>query len=116
MIIIVFLAAALLTLALAGGLALVVLCVRIEDRRGELPHQAPTRITRTVRSLTGLRVCPPDDAYLWQRPIRHNAPRRANGAHLAGSQPQAIDGPARALPGDDNPVMSEPTAHGRRPA
>ena len=116
MIIVALLAVALLTVALISALALVVFCVRSEDRRGELPHHAPTRITRSVRSLTGLRVCGPGRAYLCQRPMRHNAPRRATCAHPAASRTHAIDDPASGRPGHDSPVMSELTRHGRRPA
>ena len=55
MIIVTLLAAALVTGALAGVLALVVLAIHREDR-GRLPGRAPTRATAAARHLMGLRV------------------------------------------------------------
>jgi len=116
MIIIALLAVALLTVALVGGLALVVFCVRSEDRRGQLPHQAPTRITRTVRSLTGLRVCQPDHAYLRQRPMRDNATRRSDCADMAGSPANLIGESASARAGHVSQVRRGSARSGRRSA
>lgn len=48
--------AALMALAIPVVLAVVVVSVQAEDRRGALPHQAPGHIARGVRRLTGLRV------------------------------------------------------------
>ena len=92
MIIIAFTAAALMA-GLALSLVLIVISVHREDRRGELPHQAPTAMTRSVRSLTGLRVCRPERACLYPKTtIRQQAPARhctrtANARIHAASQP-----------------------------
>jgi hypothetical protein len=116
MIIIALLAVALLAGAIVILLAVVVLCVRNEDRHGALPHHGPTRTTRAVRSLTGLRVCPPDQAYLCRRPIRHNAPRRASCANQTASRPHATDQPATSGPPHDTAISPQPTRHARRSA
>jgi hypothetical protein len=76
MIIIAFAAAAMMA-GLALSLALIVISVHREDRRGELPCQAPTAMTRSVRNLTGLRVCRPERACLYPKTtIRQQAPAR----------------------------------------
>lgn len=48
--------AAVMALAIPVVLAIVVVSVQAEDRRGALAHQAPDRVGRGVRRLTGLRV------------------------------------------------------------
>jgi len=115
MIIIAFLA---LTLAgaLAAVLALVVLCVQSEDRRGSLPDQAPTRTARAVRRLTGLRVCARGQTSLKQRPLGDNATRRSDGAAPADSPAHLISAPAFARSGYVSPVTLGPAHSGRRSA
>jgi len=115
MIIIAFLA---LTLAgaLAAVLTLVVICVQSEDRRGNLPGQAPTRATRAVRRLTGLRVCGLDQTPLGPRPMGDNATRRSDCAALAGSPTHPIGVPASARTGYVSPVTLGPAHPGRRSA
>jgi|HubBroStandDraft_1064217.scaffolds.fasta_scaffold39897_2 hypothetical protein len=84
MIVIAF-AAAVLMAGSAISLALVVISVRREDRRGELPHQAPTAISRHVRNLTGLKVCDPGRACLYPKAISYKEPRAAHCKHPASS-------------------------------
>ena len=72
MIIIAYLALVLAS-ALAGALALVVACVRGEDRRGHLPGEAPTLAARAVRGLCGLRVSETGQACLAPQPARRSA-------------------------------------------
>lgn len=73
MIVIAFAAAAVMAFAVAAILTVVVVSVRGEDRRGELPHHAPTLIARAVRKLTGLRVCQPGESGSGQAPFMHEA-------------------------------------------
>ena len=92
MIIVAFAAAAMMA-GLPIALAFIVISVRREDRRGQLPHQAPDAMTRGVRGLTGLRVCRPDRACLYpktmisqQTPARH-CTRQASPTSRWPSQP-----------------------------
>jgi len=66
--IILALTALVLAIAVAGGLALVVACVRAEDGHDGLSYQPATRAAGLVRRLTGLRVCPPEATCTRRRP------------------------------------------------
>ena len=100
MIVIAFAVTAGIASAVAVVLTVVVVSVQGEDRHGELPHQAPTLITRGVRRLTGLRVCRPDEAWLHQTPVMQKATRRVHRADPATSPAQVIDQPPRTQPGN----------------
>lgn len=99
MIVIAFAAAAVMACAVAVVLAVVVVSVHGEDRRGELPHQAPTLIARGVRRLTGLRVCQPGQAGLQQTPFMQKATGQVNRAQPATSPAQVTGQPPRAQTG-----------------
>jgi hypothetical protein len=73
MIVIALAVAAVTVFALPALLALVCVSVRSEDRR-QLPHQAPTRLARCVRSLVGLRVGQPTATALGRPPISSRRP------------------------------------------
>jgi len=104
-----------LAIAIAGGLVVVVTCVRAEDR-GRLPHRAPTRTAAAVRSLTGLRVCLPDPAQWGQRPISRNATHRADSGSRGHSPVRMAGGPASARSDDTSPVITGSTDSDQRPA
>lgn len=93
MIFIVF-AAAVMTLAVPVVLALIVASVQAEDRHGELPRQAPNRVARGVRRLTGLRVGQPAKAHLNPTHFMPKQTRRVHPAQSANSPAQVIESPA----------------------
>lgn len=95
MIVIACTAAAVMVAAVAVVLTVVVVSVHGEDRRGELPHQAPSLIARGVRKLTGLRVCQPGQAGLEQAPFMQKATGQANRAQPATAPAQATHQPPR---------------------
>jgi hypothetical protein len=86
-------AAAVMALALAVVLIAVVASVLGEDRHGDLPHHAPTAVSRCVRRLTGLRVCQSGEAVLEPPPFKQKATSRADRGDPASSPGQAIDQP-----------------------
>jgi len=87
-------AAAVITLAAPVVFAMVVASVQAEDRHGQLPRQAPNRVARGVRRLTGLRVGQPAKAHLKPTPLMPEQTRRVHPAQSANSPAQVIDGPA----------------------
>ena len=100
MILIALTAAAVTATAVAVVLITVVVSVRGEDRHGELPHHAPTLITRCVRRLTGLRICQPGETVLDQTPFRQKAASRVDRADPASSPPKVTGEPSSAEPGN----------------
>lgn len=100
MILIALTAAAVMAFALAAVLIAVVVSVLGEDRHGDLPHHAPTPISRCVRRLTGLRVCQSGEAVLEPPPFKQKATSRADRGDRASSPAQAIDQPPTAQAGN----------------
>ena len=100
MIVIAFAAVAAAASAAVAFFALVVFSVLGEDRHGQLPHQAPGLIARSVRRLTGLRVCQPGQARLTKTPFTQKASRPADPACPANSGVQAISQPPSTQTGN----------------
>lgn len=100
MILIALTAAAVMASVAAVVLIAVVASVRGEDRHGQLPHHAPTRMARGVRRLTGLRVCQPSQTVLNQPPFKPKVSSRVHRTRPANSPAQLIDEPSRAQTGD----------------
>jgi hypothetical protein len=100
MIVIAFAAAAVMASVVAVTLIAVVVSVRGEDRRGELPHRAPTVIARGVRKLTGLRVCQAGEAGSHLAPFTQKATGRVHRAHPVTSPAQVIDQPSSTQTGN----------------
>lgn len=75
-IVIAFAVSAVMASAVAVVLTAVVVSVHGEDRHGELPHQAPNLIARSVRRLTGPRICQPGESGLQQTPFMQKASTR----------------------------------------
>jgi hypothetical protein len=116
MIVIAYAAAAVMTLAVALVLIAVVVSVRGEDRHGELPHQAPSLVARSVRRLTGLRVCQPGEARLSESPFMQKASHKVDRTHTGASPAQAIDQPHRAQTGRVSDSPADVVTSNRRQA
>lgn len=116
MIAIAFAAAAVMASAVAVVLIAVVVSVRGEDRRGALPHHAPTLIGRGVRRLTGLRICQPGEAGLQQTPFMQKATSQIDRTPQSPSSAQVTDQPPRSQTGCNNGSGSETVTGNRRPA
>jgi len=116
MIVIAFAASAVMTTAVAVVLIVVVVSVQGEDRHGELPHDAPTLIARSVRRLIGLRVCQPGGVPLHPAPLMHKATGRADRALSAISPGQVTDLPPRTQTGTVSSSDPDAVASNRRPA
>jgi hypothetical protein len=91
MIVIAFAAAAIIASAVAVLFIAVVFSVQGEDRHGQLPHQARGPIARSVRRLTGLRVCQPGEARLQTPLSMQKASREFPPTRPAHSPAQVID-------------------------
>ncbi len=100
MIVIAFAAAAIIASAVAVLFIAVVFSVQGEDHHGQLPHQARGPIARSVRRLTGLRVCQPGEARLQTPLSMQKASRRLPPADPTNSPPQLTGQPAGTQPGN----------------
>lgn len=100
MIVIAFATAAIMASAVAVLFIAVVFSVRGEDRHGQLPHQAPGPIARSVRRLTGLRVCQAGEVRLQTPLSMQKASRRLPPTDPTNSPPQLICKPTSTQPGD----------------
>ena len=100
MIVIAVAAAAIMASAVAVLFIAVVFSVRGEDRHG-LRHQAPGPIARSVRRLTGLRVCQAGEIRLQTQPLSmQKASRRLPPANPTNSPPQLTNEPTSTQPGN----------------
>jgi hypothetical protein len=93
MIVIAFAAAAIIAPAVAVLFIAVVFSVQGEDHHGQLPHQARGPIARSVRRLTGLRVCQPGEARLLTPLSMQKASRELPPTRPAHSPAQVIGQP-----------------------
>ena len=84
-------AAAVMTLAVPVVFAMVVASVQAEDQHGQLPRQAPNRVARGVRRLTGLRVDQPAKAHLNPTPLMPKQTRPVHPGRSANSPAQVIE-------------------------
>ena len=101
MIVIAIAAAAIMAAAVAVLFIAVVFSVRGQDRHGQLPHTAPGPIARSVRRLTGLRICQAGEIRLQTQPLSmRKASRRLPPADPNGSPSQLTNEPAGTQPGN----------------